>query len=481
MSAPRCATRHEELTAAGRDQLGELGLAAEPQTDRLVVDPEHQRHGVGSVEQAAHPVTRHEIADLVLDMAGELEPADRAQAVEDHRGRHAQGCGVPQSQRAEPVRVDVLERAFELCEPAEDVAALLLARVVDLEQHRAVALDDRWPVRRHGQLIPDGSVNGRSARRSAHRPGHPRRWPRGSHGVLGRRDRIEPPRGLEPARVLAHPRAMSNDEIRHVEANGLRFAYLEAGQGPLVLLLHGFPDSARSWDDARARLAGKGYRAVSPWMRGYAPTAIPPRDADLETLGRDALALIEALGERTAIVVGHDWGAAAAYAAASLDPARVTKLVTIAIPHPAALKPTPGRVWAVRHFIAYKLPGAARRFAAHDFAAMRELYKRWSPTWHPPDAELAPARACFAEPGSLDAAFGYYRQLRFRPQHFLRKPIEVPTIAFVGLDDRLVQPADFRAAARMFSAGYVVEEQRGGHFLHREYPEDFAAKLLAHL
>jgi pimeloyl-ACP methyl ester carboxylesterase len=248
-----------------------------------------------------------------------------------------------------------------------------------------------------------------------------------------------------------------------------------------VLLLHGFPDTPRSWDDARARLAARGFRAVSPWLRGYAPTAIPDRDADLETLARDALGLIEALGEQTAIVVGHDWGAAAAYAAASLEPARIRKLVTIAIPHPAALKPTPGRVWGVRHFIAYKLPGAARRFAAHDFAALRAIYRRWSPTWDVPDAELAAVRACFADPACLDAAFGYYRQLRFRPQRFLRAPIQVPTVTFAGLDDRMAQPADYRAAARMFAAGYVVEEMRGGHFMHREHPEDFAAKLLAHL
>src|SRR5262245_3981547 len=106
-------------------------------------------------------------------------------------------------------------------------------------------------------------------------------------------------------------------DIRYVEANGLRFAYLEDGQGPLVLLFHGFPDSPHSWDHVRPRIAAKGYRVVSPWLRGYTPTAIPDRDADTETIGRDVLALIDALGESSAIVVGHDWGAAAVYAAAS--------------------------------------------------------------------------------------------------------------------------------------------------------------------
>jgi pimeloyl-ACP methyl ester carboxylesterase len=270
-------------------------------------------------------------------------------------------------------------------------------------------------------------------------------------------------------------------EIRHIEANGLRFAYLEDGQGPLVLLLHGFPDTARSWDHLRPRLAAKGYRAVSPWLRGYAPSAIPARDADLETIGRDALALIEALGETSAIIVGHDWGAAAAYAAASFAPARLRKLVVIAIPHPAALKPTPVNLWRVRHFVAYKLPGASQRFARDDFAALPALYRRWSPTWAPPAEEFAAVRASFSDPASLEAAFGYYRQLRFRPQAFLRTPIEVPTVAFAGLDDLMVRPADYAAARRMFTTDYVVEEMRGGHFMHREHPDEFAGKLLAHL
>lgn len=272
-----------------------------------------------------------------------------------------------------------------------------------------------------------------------------------------------------------------NSDVRHVEANGLRFAYLESGRGPLVLLLHGFPDTARSWDHARDRIAATGRRAVAPWLRGYAPTAIPARDTDIETLGRDTLALIEALGESSAIVIGHDWGAAAAYAAASLAPARLDKLVVVGIPHPAAMRPSPRQLWLVRHFFAYKLPGAARRFAADDFAALPAIYKRWSPRWEPGPEQFAAVRAVFAERASLDAAFGYYRRLPLRPPPFLRKPITVPTVVFAGLDDRLVEPEAYTAAGRMFVAGYTVVQMRGGHFMHREHPDEFADKLLAQL
>src|ERR1700752_3742486 len=116
------------------------------------------------------------------------------------------------------------------------------------------------------------------------------------------------------------------DAIRFVDANGLNFDYLENGSGPLVLMLHGFPDTAHSWDDLRPRIAAQGYRAVSPFMRGYHPTGIPERDPDQETLARDPLAWIEALGARDAILIGHDWGAATAYGAAALGPDRVKKL-----------------------------------------------------------------------------------------------------------------------------------------------------------
>jgi pimeloyl-ACP methyl ester carboxylesterase len=271
------------------------------------------------------------------------------------------------------------------------------------------------------------------------------------------------------------------DVVGFADANGLRFAYLEEGSGPLVLMLHGFPDTAHTWDDLRPRMAAKGYRVVTPFMRGYHPTAIPDRDPDLETLARDPLALIEALGAPDAIVIGHDWGASAAYGAAGLGPDRVNKLFAIGIPHPAALKPTLKKLWGVRHFAAYKLPGAPNRFARNDFAALPAICRRWSPTWDPDPAEFEPVRTCFSNPASLNAAFGYYRKLSPLPSASLKARITVPTVVFAGLDDPVAEPADYRGAARMFLGEYVVEEMPGGHFMHREHPEVFAERLMNHL
>ncbi|MCV7195220.1 alpha/beta fold hydrolase [Mycobacterium angelicum] len=271
------------------------------------------------------------------------------------------------------------------------------------------------------------------------------------------------------------------DAMRFVDANGLRFAYLEEGSGPLVLMLHGFPDTAHSWDDLRPRIAAKGYRAVSPFMRGYHPSAVPDRDPDQETLARDPLALIEALGARDAVVIGHDWGASAAYGAAALAPDRVTKLFIVGIPHPAAVKPSLKKLWGVRHFATYKLPGAPNRFARNGFAALPAIYRRWSPTWRPDPGEFDAVRASFAHPASLNAAFGYYRKLSAVPSPSLKNRITVPTVVFAGLDDPIVSPADYRGAARMFDGEYIVEEVPGGHFMHREHPDEFAERLLSHL
>jgi pimeloyl-ACP methyl ester carboxylesterase len=267
-----------------------------------------------------------------------------------------------------------------------------------------------------------------------------------------------------------------------VQANGLAFACLEEGRGPLVLLLHGFPDTAHSWDRTRPALARAGFRAVSPFMRGYAPTEIP-RDGDyrIDTLARDVGALIAALGEDEAIVVGHDWGASAAYGAAILYPDRVRFLVTVAIPHPASLRPSPVLLWKMRHFLSLRRRGAADRLRADGLVHVDELLRRWSPAWTvPPDASSAVKRA-FSVPGCLEAALGYYRALTPRLPASQRGPIRMPSLAFAGATDFALRVSDFERARRFYEDTYEVVSLPGGHFLHREHPEEFNAELLARL
>ncbi len=270
----------------------------------------------------------------------------------------------------------------------------------------------------------------------------------------------------------------TSSEPFHVEANGIRFAYFEEGKGPLVLMVHGFPDTAHTWDVVRPAIAAAGYRVVTPFTRGYAPTEIPPDGPfDSETLGRDLIALIKALGEDEAVVVGHDWGASGAYAAATLAPEKVAMLVTLAIPHPASLKPSLGLLWKARHFFSLNLPGAAQRLRKTDFAYVDELVGRWSPAWNVPAGETDAVKAAFREPGCVEAALAYYKHVASKPPPALRQKISVPTVAFAGLQD-ILPPEAFDAAASRFTASYRVVRMPGGHFLHREHPERFEKELL---
>ncbi len=262
------------------------------------------------------------------------------------------------------------------------------------------------------------------------------------------------------------------NEVQFVEANGLRFGFLEMGEGPLALLVHGFPDTPYGFADLMKPLANAGYRVVAPFTRGYSPTALPPTQATtLEELAADVLALIPALGSKSAVLVGHDWGAATAYLAAALEPDRVDKVVAIAIPHPAAIRPSLALLWQARHFVTLRLPGALQRVRRNNFARIDAFYRRWSPTWDFSPSETDAVKACYAQPGCLDAAIGYYRGAR--PGHVnpsLRKPIVVPTLAIAGDDDPALSVADYQGAKRRFSGGYEVVSFPGGHFVHRESP-----------
>src|SRR5581483_6923111 len=203
---------------------------------------------------------------------------------------------------------------------------------------------------------------------------------------------------------------------RYIRANGMEFAYLEAeGPGPLVLCLHGFPDTAWSMAGLLRRLAAAGFRAVAPFMRGYPPGAIPDdRDYSGLALGRDVIALAEHFGAQDALVVGHDWGAVAAYAAAALRPDRIKRIVTAAVPHPRRflLRPTRAQLRASHYMFKFQLPGWERRVRENDFAWLERLVRSWSPGWTPPEAYLATIKSAFAEPARLSAALGYYRALR---------------------------------------------------------------------
>lgn len=258
-----------------------------------------------------------------------------------------------------------------------------------------------------------------------------------------------------------------------VAVNGIKLAYFASGdpKHPLVILLHGFPDTPHAWDEIRPALAESGYYVVAPFLRGYAPSEIPGEDAyDARTLGRDVLDLIAALGKQSADVVGHDWGAMAAYSAAAQEPRRIRKLVTMVIPHPANIKARLRDARRLRHFLALRRRHADRKFASDDYAGVDELYARWSPTWRSTPADREPVKNTFAARGSLHGALGYYRDLSRRSLAFVRAPTRVHTLVIAGIDDGTT-PLDSFDDKGPFAAGVRVERLPTGHFPHRERPD----------
>jgi len=226
-------------------------------------------------------------------------------------------------------------------------------------------------------------------------------------------------------------------------------------------------------------IARAGFRVVAPFMRGYHPTEIPADGKyDGDTLGRDVLALIAALGEQKAIVIGHDWGALAAYTAASLGPEHVEKVITLAVPHPGSVLPTPQMLWSVRHFLVLRGKNGPKEVRANNFAYVDQLVRRWSPAWKDiPAAETARVKEAFAQPGVVEAACGYYAALSTRVSASLKKKIDVPAVAFAGRHDN-ISVSHYERARRSFAKSYEVVPVSGGHFMHREFPDEFIAALL---
>ncbi|MEL6348022.1 MAG: alpha/beta hydrolase [Myxococcota bacterium] len=264
-----------------------------------------------------------------------------------------------------------------------------------------------------------------------------------------------------------------------VRANGLDIAFFEAGEGPLLILQHGFPDTPHTWDDVTPALVDAGFRVVRPFGRGIHPSEKPPDDAfSAKDLAGDLVALIDALDAETATIVGHDWGALAAWGAGYMAPERIDKLITVAIPHPGTLRLPLSRAWSFRHFIANRLPWAERRFRANDFGEIRKMYERWSPGFSWPESEFEAAKNAYAWPGCLDAAMGYYRRLGGWP---FAGDLTVETLVIGGETDGVATVEDFKRSRRRISAPCTIEILPGGHFLHREHPEPFLSTVLKFL
>jgi pimeloyl-ACP methyl ester carboxylesterase len=269
-------------------------------------------------------------------------------------------------------------------------------------------------------------------------------------------------------------------EERRARAGDQTFVYVDSGEGPLVVLLHGFPDTPAGWDDTRAALNEAGYRTVAPYLRGYHPeTIVPGRGYGREQIAEDAIRLLDALEEQRAVIVGHDWGAGITYGAATLAPERVRAVCAVAIPHPNTLKPSPKLLWDARHFLTLRLPTGRWLARRADFAYEDALMRRWAPRWSGADrdATLRDVKRAFADPAVLDGALAYYRAQR--PGGAPR--LTQPALIVGGTTD--IVPSELFERSRQYCDGpcEVLIVDGAGHWPHRENAPLFQQRLTSFL
>lgn len=277
-------------------------------------------------------------------------------------------------------------------------------------------------------------------------------------------------------------------EHRFVAANGARFHVAEAGTGPLVVLLHGFPLTWWAWRHQLPALAAAGYRAVAVDLRGFGASDKPPQGYDVPTLTRDVAGIIRSLGQGDAVVVGHGIGGTVAWAMPALRPDQTRAIAVVSSGHPARLhgwaaaRPPLSRTAA--RIAQFQLPWLPERRLTRGDLVTRVLAEWGAPGW--PDPETAETyRAAMRIPFAAHCSMEMMRwRVRSMPrvdgQRFLaavREPVQVPVLQVHGdLDGCL--PSSAARATHMARDLRFVTVPGAGHFLPEEAPEQVSAALL---
>jgi len=281
---------------------------------------------------------------------------------------------------------------------------------------------------------------------------------------------------------------------RDVTAAGVRFHVAECGpaDGPLVLLLHGFPEFWWSWRHQIVALGQAGYHAVAPDLRGYGATDKPPRGYDAYTLTADVAGLVRALGADDCVLVGHDWGGSLAWSTATLHPQVVRRLAVLSMPHPSrlarALLTDPHQLRASSYLGLFQVPKAPERRLIQG-RLVSELLHRWGGPGFP-DAETEDrCRQAMAVPAVAHCALEYYRwagRSLSRPSgHRYRRRMDagvhVPVLQVHGALDTCLLPSTVHGSGAWAHAGYELQLLDGvGHFPHQEAPALVTQLLVEH-
>ena len=285
---------------------------------------------------------------------------------------------------------------------------------------------------------------------------------------------------------------------RSIKAGPVQIEYLECGrpQGVPLVLLHGFPDSPLAWRKVVEELDVDRYRVSVPYLRGYGGSVVREPDylgGQTAALAHDLLAFTDALGVERFHLVGHDWGARTAYAAAVLAPQRLLTLTGLASPYLAWRGNTapPAQVRGQWHHYYFQVAAAGKMLAEKRRDFCRELWRTWSPDWRFTEEEFSEAAAAWDNPQFAEIVLDYYRmrhggalsrrayaesqgKLAAKP----RPTIAVPTLYLCGSADACDLPGGEDGQEICFTAGYErVQIPGAGHFPHRENPAAVARAL----
>jgi pimeloyl-ACP methyl ester carboxylesterase len=291
------------------------------------------------------------------------------------------------------------------------------------------------------------------------------------------------------------------EPLRHIDAGVLNVAYYEAGpaDGPVVMLLHGFPYDIHSYVDVAPMLAARGCRTIVPYLRGYGPTRFrdesTPRSGEQAAMGADLMALMDALAVKRAVFAGYDWGGRAACVGAVLWPDRCIGLVAVnsyLIQDIArAMVPAkPEREVPLWYQYYFQIERGRAGLAANRRGIARILWQQWSPNWNFDDASFERTAAAFDNPDYVDVVIHSYRhryaladgdpQYAELQRRLAGLPvITVPTITLDGAADGVARVTDGTASAAKFT-GHRVHRviERAGHNLPQEEPEAFAGAVM---
>ena len=267
---------------------------------------------------------------------------------------------------------------------------------------------------------------------------------------------------------------------KFIESNGVQLFTVQRGQkdGPLVIMLHGFPEFWYGWHHQVDALTEAGFNVWTPDMRGYNLSEKPKGTEAyaLDELAKDVAGLIDASGHQKAILIGHDWGAAVAWWVANKFPEKLEKLIILNVPHPRVMVKALNEDWAQRrrswymfYFQIPTLPEIGMRF--NNWHSMAKAMQDSARPNTFSDSDMAQYRKAWGQPGAITAMINYYRAIfRHRPASSSSQRIQTPTLIIWGAQDAFIGREYAEESLAMCDSGKLVILEEATHWVQHEEP-----------